>query len=153
MAPLLHIPVGPEKVQQHPELLRVEIDRQGIDGEVPAVKVHLDGAVFHDGQGPRGIVILGAGRGHIDFEAVREDNHRGLEFLEDPGPGPVAGGKGLGKGDAVTFDDQVHVQIILPDEQVPDKPPHHVSLEPLAPWPPDPPGPGWTKWAWEAAPA
>ncbi len=97
--------------------------------EIPAVEVHLDGAVFHDGQGPRGLVILGAGRGHVDLEAVRENDHRGLEFLELPGPGPVAGGKLPGEHDGVPFDDDVDVQVLMAEQQVPDKAAHHVGLE------------------------
>ena len=87
MRPSFDIPLGPEEIQQGAELPGVELQRQGVDGEVPAVEVHLDGAVFHDGQRPRGLVIFGAGGGHVDFEAVGENDHRGLEFLEFPGPG------------------------------------------------------------------
>jgi hypothetical protein len=97
MRPFLHIPLGPEKIQQGAELPGVELQRQGVDGEVPAVEVHLDGAVFHDGQRPRGLVIFGAGGGHVDLKAVGENDHRGLEFLEFPGPGPEPGRKAPGE--------------------------------------------------------
>ena len=97
--------------------------------EIPAVEVHLDGAVLHDGQGPRGFVILGAGRGHVDLEAVGEDEHRGLEFLKLPEAGPIAGGKQPGENDGVPFDDDVDVQIFMAQQQVPHEAAHHVGLD------------------------
>ena len=128
-AALFDIPLGPEEIQQGPELLGVELQRQGVDGEVPAIEVHLDGAVFHDGQRPRSLVIFGPGGGHVDFEAVGENDHRGFEFLEFPGPGPEPRRKLPGEDNGVPFNDDVDVQVLMFEQQVPDKPAHHVGAE------------------------
>ena len=97
----LEVPLAPEVVDQNAEVGLVQLQGQGVDGEVPAVQVQLQGRGLHDGQGRRGLVMLQPGRGHVDLEPVGQDHHRGPELLVIPHPGPVALSELLGEPDPV----------------------------------------------------
>ena len=74
------------------------------------------------GKAPGSFVVLGAGGGHIDFEAVGKNDDRGLEFLKDPDPGiwrPFS--IAPGKSDGIAFDNDIDVKIFMPQKHIPDK--------------------------------
>ncbi len=77
----LEVLLSTEEVKQFPKLLAVELDRQCIDGKIPAVDVVADGAGFHLGQRRRKLVYLEAGGSDINSEAVRQNDDAGLKLL------------------------------------------------------------------------
>ena len=101
--------------------IMVQADRQSIDGEIASTEVHLHRSMFHIGQGSRLQVILHARRSDIQLEAIGIDENRGSELVMAANPAIVVTGKGLSKGDAITFDDDIDIKVFLVQQQVAHK--------------------------------
>ena len=93
----LQVPLRPEVVDQNAEMPFIELHRQGVDGEVPAVEIELDRGMFNVGERAGMEVVFEPRRGDIEFEAVGEDDHRRTELVVAAHPAALFPGKGLGE--------------------------------------------------------
>ena len=120
-----------EKVDQLAEAGRVELHRQGVDGEVAAVQVQLEAGELHHRQGGRGVVVFQAGGGHVQAEpACLEDDVGGAELLVGAHLHlRVQLPKAAGKGDAVALHHHVQIQVFPPEEQIAHRSAHQIGLE------------------------
>ena len=101
-----------EIVNQGAVIPLVQFYSQGVDGEVPSVKIHFEGTHFHLGGRCRRVVGLNAGRGHIHLKAVGKNENHGSEFLMASHFHFVVFGKFLGEVDAVALNHNVHIKIL-----------------------------------------
>jgi len=52
------IPLGAEKINQLPEGVFIERDRQGIDGKITSMEIEFERTVFHNRQRSRRLIIF-----------------------------------------------------------------------------------------------
>jgi len=62
---LLKIAVATPKVKNFAKITSIQPQGKGVDGEIPAMKVHFDAAAFHHGQGGGLVVELGTGSDQV----------------------------------------------------------------------------------------
>ena len=73
---LLEVFHAVEGVEEGPEVVLVEADGHGVDGEVTAVLVVFEGAVFHDGFPAVAVVGLPTGADELNLDAFVSDHGR-----------------------------------------------------------------------------
>ena len=108
---LFDVFAGGEKVDQHAETIRIQLDCQGIDGEIPAIEIEFDGAHFHHRQGGWKLIVFHPGGCHVNFSSIRENYYGGAEFCMGMDPGADHGRIFSGKCDAIAFDDDIEILI------------------------------------------
>ena len=101
-----------------------------IDREIPAEEVELERAFLHHRQGGRLGVVFKAGCGHVHALVIRQDDRGGDELLMRAHSRLLAGGKGLGKLNAVALDHHVNVQVAHLKEQIAGKAAHRIGPHP-----------------------
>ena len=79
----LQVAKAAEEVDQAPEVLALERDREGVDREVAPVEVLPDRGLLDRGQGARVVVELGAGGGDVDPAPVVDDDRRAELVVRD----------------------------------------------------------------------
>ena len=125
---VLDVLLAAEEVHEAAKGGRAEVDGQGIDGEVPAVEVHLERREFHDGQGGRVFIVFEPGRGHVDLLSRGQDEHGRAEFEVGPHAGVQPLAQGVGKGHAVALHHQVDVVVGDAQEHVAHEAAHGVDF-------------------------
>ena len=68
--PFLNVPSPPEKVPYLPESVRIQAYRQGVDGEISAVKIPLDETGLHCWESPRTRIVLVASCRYVNFKTI-----------------------------------------------------------------------------------
>src|SRR5208337_5382830 len=82
--PLFQVFLPSKKIDEFAEVLRVQMDGQGIDRKIPPVEVELERAMLHPGQGCGMIVVFQTGRGQVQ-PVTRGKVQRGrAKFFMDP---------------------------------------------------------------------
>ena len=97
-----------ERIDQAPVVFPLQAESHGVDGEVAALLVFFQRAVFHDGLARRGAVRLAACSHELHFHAVAVQ-HGGAEILEHGDFDAESVGYGLGQGDAAALHYDVDV--------------------------------------------
>ena len=118
---VLDVPSSAEKIQQLAEVIRIEAHGQGVHGEIPAIHIQLDGTEFDGGQGRRAFVVFRASGGDVHLESVGKDKNGRLELFVGAVPASSKPRIIPREFDAVAFHDDVHIEVVPPEEHVPDE--------------------------------
>ncbi len=119
---ILEIALTAEKIEQFPITRAIQGNSQGIDGKITAIKIMLNRGIFNSRQRARFQVIFNPGGGHVYLEPIGENNDRGAEFAVRADAAIMTAGIFGCQGNAVPFDNHIDIEILLPQQQITDKP-------------------------------
>ena len=123
-----HVFLSAEIIDQRSVIPLVQFHSQGVDGEIPSIEIHLEGTHLHLRGSSRGVVGLNAGRGHIHLETVRKNENHGSEFFMASDFDLVVFGEFLGELDAIALNDNVHIEVLPLENDIPHKAAHKIGL-------------------------
>lgn len=119
---VLQIPPATVAIHQFTETRGIEPNGQGIDREIPAADVLLDGTPLHRRECGRRVIRFRSSRGHVECVPVRERHDDRTESFMGGDAGLVSSGDGFGKTNPIAFDDQIQVKVRDAQEEVSDEP-------------------------------
>src|SRR5207249_1919420 len=124
---LVQVSLTSIEINELPEMARVETNGKRIDREVAAIEIFFNRTSLNGGQSSRVFIMFGSGGGNVQLETVREDDDGRLKATMDIHFRLRRSGQGTGIGDAVSFDDEIQIQVGSSQEQIAHKTPDHKS--------------------------
>src|SRR5438105_2966528 len=115
------------EINELTEMAWIETDGQRIDREVAAIEIFFNRTSLNGRQSSRVFIVFGSGGGNVQLETVREDDDGRLKATMDIHFRLRRSGQGTGIGDAVSFDDEIQIQVGSSQEQIAHKTPDHKS--------------------------
>ena len=117
-------------IGQMTESVTIDAERQRVDRKITPIQVVPERSPLNRRQGAGGFVIFQAGAGHVNLAAIGQNQHRRAELPVAPHPAAIAPGEAFREENAISFNGDIYIQIINPQQQVAHKTADRIDRQP-----------------------